>query len=142
MLEELQEELSYDPESGYFYWIKPKTGRPTGRPAGYTTHQGYRNIRIGAHVFLAHRLAFFFMTGSFPPENVGFKDNNPYNLKWSNLYLRSKEDTYSYVKEKLKCNFDDRKEQEKVRQSRVARPASFNEEEVQEAILKFLEAHE
>ena len=138
-MQELQEELAYDPESGYFFWLKPKKGRDLTRPAGSMTHQGYRNIRIGPHLYPAHRLAWLFIMGVWPDTFVGFKDNNPQNTKWENLVLKSKEETYAYVKTKLKCNYDDAKEQQRKQATVVKQRATFSNEDVTKAIEEFME---
>ena len=116
--QELQENLKYDPDTGYFYWIKHKQGRPSSdTPAGYTTHQGYRTIRLNGYVYLAHRLAFLYMTGEWPPEYVYHIDGDPHNNKWENLRLvtsqqnawnkRRKYDSFTGVKGVRKNNLND-----------------------------------
>ena len=86
-VQELKEQLEFDPESGLFWWLEPKQGRDLDRPAGTSDLNGYRGININGERYLAHRLAFFYMTGDWPPEYVDHKDGNPRNNSWDNLRL-------------------------------------------------------
>lgn len=82
---ELQEELSYNPDTGDFFWIKPKSGRCLTKPAGTKNPKGYITINLGGVYWLAHRLAFVYMQDEFPPEYVDHIDGNPSNNSWNNL---------------------------------------------------------
>lgn len=91
-VEKLLQELMYDPNDGNFYWMVPKVGRPSGRPAGTTTHQGYTIIAYEGEKYKASRLAWYYMTGSWPNGLVGYKNNNPHDTSWDNLKLVTHED--------------------------------------------------
>lgn len=86
-IQKLKEQLVYDPESGNFWWLEPKQGRNLDLPAGTPDVNGYRSINMDGKRYLAHRLAFFFMTGEWPPEYVDHKDGDPRNNSWNNLRL-------------------------------------------------------
>lgn len=88
-IEELQKELFYDKDDGNFYWVNPKPGRPTDKPAGTVSHQGYTIITISGIKYQASRLIWFYMTGEWPTGQVGYRDNDPHNTKWDNLKLVS-----------------------------------------------------
>lgn len=45
----------------------------------------YRIIKIYGKAYPAHRLAFLYMTGKFPSEQVDHKDLNGLNNRWDNL---------------------------------------------------------
>ena len=86
MLKDLIQALSYDPDTGDFHWkISPKPGIKAGDLAGSINTDGYRQIGFKKKNYLAHRVAFVFMTGSWPvnqgDHENGVRDDN----RWSNL---------------------------------------------------------
>ena len=85
----LKELLHYDPETGVFTW-KVDSGRwgriKAGTEAGNLRRRdGYRQIKLKEGNFLAHRLAFLYMTGDWPEQHVDHIDGNPLNNRWCNL---------------------------------------------------------
>ena len=83
---ELKEFLSYDPEIGIFTWLKAIGKRVRVGSVAGTYRKGYIRIGLARKQYSAHRLAFLFMTGLFPPEEVdhinGIKaDNRRLNLR-------------------------------------------------------------
>lgn len=57
-----------------------------GSPAGGLSHaKGYRKIGIDGRPYYEHRLAFLWMTGSWPSQHVDHIDGNGGNNAWSNL---------------------------------------------------------
>ena len=81
----LKEFLHYDPETGIFTWLKTVSRSCIGQIAGTIVPKGYRRIGLNKKPYAAHRLAFFYMIGSFPPDQIdhinGIKDDN----RWVNL---------------------------------------------------------
>jgi hypothetical protein len=82
----LKEQLHYNPTTGEFNWIEKKQGRPLNGIAGTMDKDGYRCIRINGKSYKAHRLAFLYMTGNFPPEQIDHlnhrrDDNSFINLR-------------------------------------------------------------
>jgi hypothetical protein len=65
--ERLRELLDYDPETGIF------TSRP--RPLG-RLNKGYRHIQIEGRDYSAHRLAWFYVYGEWPPGQLDHKDTH------------------------------------------------------------------
>ena len=85
--EELKELISYDPSTGVFTW-KPRKMLPKmywGAEAGTYDHLGYLRIKVDGIQYLAHRLAFLYMTEELPEGKIDHKDNDPRNCKWDNL---------------------------------------------------------
>ena len=85
MQEELKKLLKYDPMIGKFYWRTSKYKRRTDREAGSKDIRGYRNVRIWGILYLAHRLAWLYMTGVFPKGDLDHKNNIRDDNKYSNL---------------------------------------------------------
>ena len=84
--ERLKELLGYDPETGVFIWKVANTNRiRVGGVAGYLHHSGYLNISINGKTYQSHRLAFLYMEGYLPENDVDHIDRNRSNNKWKNL---------------------------------------------------------
>lgn len=85
--EYLMQQVSYDMETGEFTWLKSGPGRPKHRNAlaGSMHWTGYKSIRIGGTSYLSHRLAYLFVTGHWPPENVDHINRDRSDNRWSNL---------------------------------------------------------
>ena len=82
----LREFLSYEPSTGLFRWIKTQSKRiRVGDVAGSLSSQGYVQIRFDGRLYLAHRLAVFFMTGEWPEVTVDHEDRDRANNRWLNL---------------------------------------------------------
>ncbi|MEK0324126.1 MAG: HNH endonuclease [Nitrosopumilus sp.] len=83
--EGLKEVLNYDKTTGLFYWKVQPIGRiNVGDQAG-SYIQGYNTIMFDGRNYRAHRLAFLWMTGSWPKEQIDHIDQNRANNSWSNL---------------------------------------------------------
>jgi hypothetical protein len=77
--------LHYESGTGVFTWrVSPARNVRVGDIAGYHDQRGYRHIGIGDREYLAHRIAFFYMTGEWPPE-IDHINRDPSDNRWSNL---------------------------------------------------------
>jgi len=89
--ERLREALEYEPESGVFTWrhrmdAKPQwNARHAGRRAGSIGSDGYRRITIDDVKHKASRLAFLYMKGAHPPDEVDHTDGQRDDDRWANL---------------------------------------------------------
>jgi hypothetical protein len=83
--EQLRALLTYDPLTGEFRWLKRGAGRPVDRIAGGLAPTGYRRIRIHGIEYLAHRLAWVYVTGSWPIHSIDHIDGDPANNAIANL---------------------------------------------------------
>jgi len=77
--------LRYDPESGLFFWLVDRPGIIKSGDVAGTVISGRVYVRFMGRQQQAHRLAFLYMTGSFPIDEVDHRDGNPINNSWGNL---------------------------------------------------------
>ena len=67
----LKELFKYNPETGLFTWVKEtKLRAKRGNIAGYVETTGYIRIWIDEKIHHAHRLAWLYMYGKFPKEQI------------------------------------------------------------------------
>jgi hypothetical protein len=103
--ETLRALLRYDPETGKLFWrprgvewFAPSKRRTAehkmnnwnskcaSKEAFTTTDRlGYRQGRIFDRGYLAHRVIWAMVTGSWPEEDIDHEDRNPGNNRWDNL---------------------------------------------------------
>ena len=84
-LSEARELLSYDPETGHFTRLVSAGGVAKGSLAGCVMVRGDRTVSINKKRIKEHRLAWLFMTGDWPKEEIDHIDGNPQNNRFSNL---------------------------------------------------------
>lgn len=90
--EELKRYLHYDPETGI--WIRLATSHSKSRKMQLfsradRTHgknRTRRHVTFKKRRYLAHRLAWFYMTGEWP-RGIDHRDHDDGNNKWDNLRL-------------------------------------------------------
>lgn len=83
--EELKDLLNYDPETGLFTWRFGRRKAAAGAVAGYLNELGYVRIRIFGKPYAAGRLAYFYMTGSWPANEIDHMNGDSSNNSWANL---------------------------------------------------------
>lgn len=86
--------LHYNPDTGVFTWLRPTSNRVrAGDIAGRQEQRGtntYLRIGIKCECPYAHRLAWFYMTGEWPPDEVDHRDTDGLNNRWANLRLATR----------------------------------------------------
>lgn len=82
---ELQTFLQYNPDTGVFTRLVKSRGHSIGEIAGTPLLHGHIAIGVNKKKYLAHRLAWLYMTGSWPVNQIDHIDCNPSNNTFSNL---------------------------------------------------------
>jgi hypothetical protein len=82
---EIKAHIAYDHLTGAFTWATSRVGVKAGKPAGNISPTGYRRICINRVLYLAHRLAWVYVTGTWPTGDIDHIDGNPSNNAFSNL---------------------------------------------------------
>jgi hypothetical protein len=83
--ERLRELLHYDPETGIFRWRVKRKCANAGDVAGSVNTNGYRSVTVHNVKRSAHRLAYLYMTGSWPKNAIDHRDHDRTNNRWANL---------------------------------------------------------
>lgn len=81
----LKELLEYDKDSGNFTWKETRGGKRKGSVAGTIDCYGYIRISIDDKRYKAHRLAWLYVYGYVPENEIDHKDTDRKNNKWKNL---------------------------------------------------------
>lgn len=78
--------LAYDQHTGIFTRLVQTTPAvQIGDVAGTLTRNGYVQISVDGTFYYAHRLAWFYMTGKWPAEDIDHMDGMRANNQFANL---------------------------------------------------------
>lgn len=97
-LEYIKSRIDYNPDTGEFVW-KERTRKEyphdnfrttwnkkhAGKVVGHVMKNGYRDISVDHMRFTAHRLAWFFVTGYFPKEDIDHVNRDRDDNRFCNL---------------------------------------------------------
>jgi hypothetical protein len=84
-LDELRRLLSYDLETGVFRRRVRMGAHAAGTVCGNLHASGYRYIGIGGRRYLEHRVAWFYVKGEWPPDDLDHRKLDRANNKFSEL---------------------------------------------------------
>lgn len=101
--ERLRELLHYDRRTGEFFWLAPRRGVRPGK-TGNVRPDGYIRIGIDGVSYLAHRLAWLYVTGAWPSIDVDHWDGDHGNNKFDNLRDVSQKTNVQNVRKATKRN--------------------------------------
>jgi hypothetical protein len=89
---ELLHVCHYDPATGYFTWLNPPFHKKkAGTRMGSLKQCGYVQIKISNEVYYAGPLAWFYVTGEWPPNDVDHKNRIRWDNRFDNLRLCTKQ---------------------------------------------------
>lgn len=102
--------VDYDARTGVFIWRLQADARTppekrwnrlfAGRVAGTTDRRGYLRIKVRGTYYGGHRLAWLWMTGDWPPEDIDHVNKNPSDNRFCNLRLASRSQNQANVSAK------------------------------------------
>jgi len=94
--EKLKEILHYDPETGFFTWVKDRGGQKAGARAGgvwkHNVSNQYRRIGLLDKVWFEHRLVWLYVHGEFPHTDIDHINHKSDDNRLANLRVVSRLD--------------------------------------------------
>ncbi len=83
--ERLRDLLNYDPTTGVFTWRAARCGVKIGERAGTVDRLGYRQIALSGKKHFAHRLAWLYVHGMWPPKYIDHINHDTDDNRIANL---------------------------------------------------------
>lgn len=86
-VETLRRHFTYEPATGYFVWRVPPRTHPKflGERAGCLGRDGRWYVKFRGRRYIASRLAWLYMTGEWPQQEIDHRDTDRSNNRWANL---------------------------------------------------------
>ena len=98
--EEILQAVLYDPDTGNFYSKSTYKSTKFGRLLNKVNNAGYIVISINIKRYLAHRIAWVYMTGNWPKQ-IDHIDGNRINNIFTNLREATKEENSKNRRRKI-----------------------------------------
>lgn len=86
----IKELVCYDASTGILTWIVNIGRAKIGCEAGTADNRRYKHVQIDGKQYLAHRLVWLYVTGSFPENEIDHENRDPSDNRWSNLQLATR----------------------------------------------------
>lgn len=77
--------VNYEPKTGLFTWNAKRRRCTPGAKAGCRMKNGYIIIRLDNVLYLAHRLAWLYMTGAWPAHQIDHVNGDRADNRFCNL---------------------------------------------------------
>lgn len=81
----LRQRFDYNPEMGTFVYLHDVGKLRAGNAAGWRDVRGYQKIQIDGREYKAHRLAWLYMTGSWPNKMIDHANGDTGDNRFANL---------------------------------------------------------
>jgi hypothetical protein len=92
----LKELFSYDEKTGYFK--RYQRFGPKKEISGHIATKGHRQIMVDRKLYMAHRLAWMYVNGSFPENLIDHINRNPDDNRICNLRLATNSENQQNTK--------------------------------------------
>lgn len=101
--DELRKRLHYNPETGIFTWLPKEdtntfcqywNNRYVGNIAGTLGNHGYPAIYVSNKLYLSHRLAWLYMTGEWPKNQIDHINMIRADCRFANLREATQSQNY------------------------------------------------